>query len=106
MIDGRGAIWSPHAYEPDDLFDYTLGHQIRRTYDFSAAINVGVKEFAPDRLIVLGPGTTLGAPVAQVLVQEGWHGIDSKSAFQARQEVDPYVLSMGIDAQRAIAAGE
>ncbi len=106
MIDGKGRLWSPSAYDPDELYDYTLGAQINETYNFTCAIDVAVKEFAPDRVIVLGPGTTLGAPVAQALICDHWRGIESKTAFTARQKTDPLILSMGICEQRSIVVSE
>jgi [acyl-carrier-protein] S-malonyltransferase len=66
---------------------------------------VSVREFAPDVLIVLGPGDTLGGAVAQSLIAAGWRGLDGKAAFQAVQAADPPVLAMGRDDQRALATG-
>lgn len=103
LIDGRGHIWTPHATDPQALWDYTLGHQIHRYYDFTRAIQVGVKEFAPDKVIITGPGTTLGGAVAQSLIGINWQDIDSKEAFIERQEKDPYILAMGMDDQRKLA---
>ncbi len=101
LIDGRGHIWQPGALEDDALYSYTFDHQITQTYDFSRCIEVAIKEFAPDKLIILGPGTTLGAPVAQTLIQHHWLGLQSKDAFIELQQAEPFVLSMGIDTQRA-----
>lgn len=100
LIDGLGNIWSPNSTDVDALYRYTLGRQIDETFDFSKAIEVSIKEFAPDVIIVLGPGTTLGAPVAQTLIVENWQGLTSKSDFKTRQETAPFVLSMGIQEQR------
>ncbi|MCL6416232.1 ACP S-malonyltransferase [Aestuariirhabdus sp. Z084] len=100
LVDGRGAIWQPYSTEVGALYNYTLGHQVVAPYDFSRAIEVAVKEFAPDRLIITGPGTTLGGSVAQQLVQLGWEGMASKADFIARQHQDPFILSMGYEEQR------
>lgn len=100
LIDGRGHIWQTQASALPLLYAYTLEQQITETYDFSSAIEVAIKEYAPDKLIVLGPGTTLGPPIAQALIQHQWLGLDSKAEFSAMQKNDPFVLSMGIDAQR------
>lgn len=102
MIDGRGAIWMPHSSDPAEIFDYTFGHQVIKPYDFTKAVQVGVKEFAPDALIILGPGTTLGGAVAQSLIKMNWDGIDSKDSFIKRQKSDPYLLAMGIESQRKL----
>ncbi|MCH7742699.1 MAG: ACP S-malonyltransferase [Proteobacteria bacterium] len=102
LIDGRGKIWQPGAYPIDAIYDYTFEHQVCNTYDFSRAIEVCLKEFAPDHLIILGPGTTLGPPVAQELIKQRWLGLSGKSDFISMQEDDPFVLSMGIEAQRQL----
>ena len=100
LIDGRGHTWQPYATDLEALHDYTFGHQVVRPYDFSKAIEVSIKEFSPDRLIILGPGTTSGAPVAQELIKHEWQDITSKNDFKRRQKTDPVVLSMGIEDQR------
>jgi [acyl-carrier-protein] S-malonyltransferase len=103
LIDGRGHVWQSSASDLSALRDYTLGHQITQTYDFTAAIRSAARNFAPDRFIITGPGTTLGSAVAQALISIKWQGIDSKAAFQARQAADPLVISMGREDQRALA---
>ncbi|WP_426416327.1 ACP S-malonyltransferase [Aestuariirhabdus sp. LZHN29] len=100
LIDGRGAIWQPYSTDHKRLHDYTLGHQVVAPYDFTRAIEVALKEFAPDRLIITGPGTTLGGSVAQVLTKLRWEGMGCKADFIARQKQDPFVLSMGYEDQR------
>lgn len=101
-IDGQGKIWSPKAFDPSAIYDYTLGAQLNRTYDFARAVQVAAAEFAPDKIIVLGPGTTLGAPTAQALIANNWRGLSGKADFQARQAENPAILSMGIAEQRAL----
>ncbi|MEH6645725.1 ACP S-malonyltransferase [Sulfitobacter sp.] len=103
LIDGRGHVWQPAAADLSALRSYTLGHQISETYDFTAAIRAAARNFAPDRFIITGPGTTLGSAVSQALISIKWKGIDSKDAFQARQASDPLVISMGRADQRALA---
>jgi [acyl-carrier-protein] S-malonyltransferase len=105
LIDGRGAVWYPGATDPDALRYYTLGHQITQMYDFTVAIQSAARNFAPERFIVTGPGTTLGSAVAQALIAIRWQGLDSKEAFADRQARNPIVLSMGRPDQRAIALG-
>ena len=100
-IDGTGYIWSPKAFNPAAIYVYTLGAQINATYDFTRAVQVAAREFCPDRIAVLGPGTTLGAPVAQALIECGWRGLSGKVDFQARQADDPLLISMGMADQRA-----
>ncbi len=101
-VDGQGRIWSPKAFDSAAMYDYTLGAQINQTYDFSRAVQVAAAEFAPDKIILLGPGTTLGAPTAQSLIASGWRGLSGKADFQTRQTEHPVIVSMGIAEQRAL----
>jgi acyl transferase domain-containing protein len=101
-IDGTGRIWSPKAFDPSAIYDYTFGAQINRTYDFTRAVQVAAREFCPDRIAVLGPGTTLGAPVAQALIACGWRDLKGKTDFQQRQADDPILVSMGMADQRGV----
>lgn len=105
MIDGCGSIWYPGASDPEALWHYTLGRQVTQTYDFALAVQVAAREFAPDYLIVTGPGTTLGGAVAQSLIAIEWQGMTGKGDFVARQATDPVVVSMGMDDQRGLATG-
>jgi [acyl-carrier-protein] S-malonyltransferase len=100
LIDGRGAIWWPHASDSQDLWAYTLGYQVTQTYDFTHAIAIAAREFAPDMFIVTGPGTTLGGAVAQSLILSGWQGMGSKQDFEARQADASLLIAMGRDDQR------
>ena len=100
MIDGRGQIWWPGACDTNALWDYTLGHQVTETYDFTRAILQAAREFAPDVFIVTGPGSTLGGAVAQSLILADWVGLEDKTSFQTRQTQDPVLISMGIEDQR------
>jgi acyl transferase domain-containing protein len=102
LIDGRGAVWWPGATEPAALRLYTLGYQVVEPYDFTRAITTAAREFAPDLFIITGPGTTLGGAVAQSLILADWAGIDTKSAFQARQSASPIIASMGLADQRSL----
>lgn len=102
MIDGRGHIWWPGASDPKALWDYTLGHQVTETYDFTAAITTAAREFAPDMFIVTGPGTTLGGAIAQSLIQADWQGMRNKTDFKEKQDAGPLLVSMGMESQRAL----
>lgn len=104
-IDGTGKIWAPKAFDAEAIYDYTLGAQINRSYDFTRAVQVAAREYCPDRIAVLGPGTTLGAPVAQALIACGWRGLSGKADFQKRQAADPLLVSMGIADQRGVVTG-
>ena len=102
LVDGLGNIWSPWSTNKSELYNYTLDHQIIKPYNFSSSIEVALKEFCPDNIILLGPGNTLGGPVAQVLIDYNWNDLKTKSEFLQNQEENPFVLSMGIDEQRSM----
>lgn len=110
LVDGRGAVWWPGSVDPAALHDYTLGHQVTESYDFTRAITVAAREFAPDLFIVTGPGTTLGGAVAQSLILANWRGMASKADFKARQDgadvFGPVLVSMGMAAQRGLVTAQ
>ena len=106
LIDGRGKIWHGRDADPGELHNYTFGHQVVQPFDFTQAIVSGVREFAPDKIIVLGPGSTLGGAIAQSLIGIGWMGLSSKGDFDALQANDPFLLAMGRADQRAIVTPE
>ena len=102
MIDGLGNIWQPYSTDISKLHRYTLTTQVVDSYDFSRAIEVAIKEFAPEKLIILGPGATLGGAVAQCLIKHQWHGLSNKIEFVNKQKSDPLILSMGLSEQRKL----
>ncbi len=95
LIDGRGHIWMDYATDLEALYDYTLGHQVVAPYDFTQAVTVALKEFCPDRLILLGPGNTLGGSIGQILIENKWKNVSSKADFTNLQKADPFLISMG-----------
>ena len=105
LVDGRGHIWRRFASDPAAIRDYTFGHQILAPYDFALSVQVAVREYAPDVIILPGPGDTLGGAIAQSLIGIGWQGIGSKADFMARQAAEPILLSMGRAEQRALVTG-
>jgi len=100
LIDGRGAIWNPRASNLTTLYEYTLGHQVVETFDFTKAIRTAALEYMPDMFIVLGPGTTLGGATAQGLLLANWRGLNTKTEFKAAQTAQPILASMGMPEQR------
>lgn len=102
MIDGRGCIWQPYSTHLEDLYHYTLGHQVVEPYDFSAAVSVALKEFAPDTVILLGPGSSLGGSIGQVLIANDWLGLKNKAQFTELQAQRPFLLAMGRPDQRSL----
>jgi [acyl-carrier-protein] S-malonyltransferase len=106
MVDGRGHIWRPFASRPDALHRYTFVTQILETYHFTRALQVAMREHAPDRIILLGPGDTLGGAIAQALIAIEWRGLRSKGDFAEMQaSSEPVLLSMGREDQRALVTG-
>ncbi|HPF15406.1 MAG TPA: ACP S-malonyltransferase, partial [Planctomycetota bacterium] len=96
LVDGRGMAWSPWSSDLHKLRAYTLGAQVTQPYNLTASIVTALKEYAPDRLVLLGPGNTLGGICGQVLIQERWQGIDSRAAFTQRQAgPEPILDSLG-----------
>lgn len=104
LIDGRGKVWRRFETETAELWDYTFGHQILEAYDFTAAMIVALREFAPDRVVLLGPGETLGGAIGQAIVELDWLGIGNKSLFSRRQDENPFLVAMGREAQRRLVA--
>jgi malonyl CoA-acyl carrier protein transacylase len=102
LIDGQGKIWQPYSTDSDDLWEYTLGRQVDYYYDFTKAIEVAIKEFAPDKLIILGPGTTLGGATGQSLIKHNWQNMSCKQDFINQQKGAPFVLAMGMNEQRLL----
>jgi malonyl CoA-acyl carrier protein transacylase len=96
LIDGRGARWTPWATDPGELRDYTLGEQLTEPYRFATSLHVAMREYAPELLVLAGPGTSLGSIVGSVVVAEGYRGLRSRAALEATQgSSQPLVLSMG-----------
>ncbi len=100
LTDGRGYTFRPFSADPVSLRDYTLDHQVVETFDLGAAVQSALAHTAPDVVIALGPGNPLGGPLARILVGAGQFGIRTRAAFEARQAVDPVLLSFGLAPQR------
>jgi acyl transferase domain-containing protein len=94
LIDGRGARWTPWSTDPDALREYSLDEQLTTPNRFAAAMRVALREEAPDRLVLTGPGSSLAGICGQVIAAEGYGAIRSRTDFEARQARDPLVLSM------------
>jgi [acyl-carrier-protein] S-malonyltransferase len=95
LIDGRGARWTPWSTSPAALAKYTLGEQLTEPYRFGSSLRVALREYAPDMLVLPGPGNSLGAICGQVIVAEGYRRIRSRKAFEAAQSGRrPLVVSM------------
>ncbi len=95
LVDGRGHIWQDYATDLNELYNYTFEHQVIRPYDFTKSITVCLKEFCPDRLILLGPGNTLGGAIGQIMIENKWMNIASKTDFSELQKQNPFLISLG-----------
>ena len=93
LVDGMGKIWKPKITDLNNLWEYTLTHQVTQTYHFTNMIRSALRNFAPDVLICLGPGNSIGSAVAQVCIQEKWWGLNNKSDFTQLQKEHPKILS-------------
>lgn len=105
LVDGAGRVWRPRAADPDALRAYTLGEQVVAAFDLGLAIRVALREYAPELIVLAGPGSNLGGAIAQTLIAEGWAGIRSREDFLERQSNNPVLLSMGRPDQRALVTG-
>lgn len=95
LIDGQGHIWPNLPVNPELLRYYTLQSQVSSDYDFKTAVQVAVREFAPEVLLLLGPGSALGGAVAQSLIEINWHGLRSKADFSALQASEsPFLIQL------------
>lgn len=94
LIDGRGVRFTPGASSLEALRAYTLGAQVDTPYDFTASVRVALREYAPARLVLPGPGNTLGGVCAQILIAERWRGLTCKADFEAAQAAEPLLESL------------
>ncbi len=102
LVSGHGDLFRPRWASPDALRAYTLGAQVYEPYDFTTSVGTALRHTAADVVIALGPGNALGGPLAAILVNEGWHGLQSRADFDAVQASDePVLLSFGMPDQRA-----
>ena len=95
LVDGRGVRFTPWSTDPAELAEHTLRGQGSTTYDFATSLRVALREYAPDVVLLPGPGGSLGGACAQVAVAEGYRGLRSRSEFEAAQAgATPLLLSM------------
>lgn len=99
LVDGTGRIWTPYATQIEQLRAYTFQTQVTDCFDFSLAVQVAVKEFCPERIILLGPGNALASAVIQAIIAIGWRGLHSKDDFKAQQQQEPWLLAFGDEQQ-------
>jgi [acyl-carrier-protein] S-malonyltransferase len=102
LIDGRGRIHRPRWASPADLWEYTLGAQVVDVYDLTTSVRTALRHCGADLVVALGPGNSLGAALASILVAEGWGGCRDRASFDARQAQDPLLLAFGVTKQRQL----
>ena len=102
LVDGTGRVHRAHA-DPEELRRYTLTTQVTETFDLTACLRVGLGEYAPDAVLLPGPGGSLGSAVAQVMIETGWRGLrDRKDFADAQAGEQPLLISMNRPEQRAL----
>jgi [acyl-carrier-protein] S-malonyltransferase len=95
LVDGRGVRFTPWSTDPAALAAQSLVSQAEAPYDFARAFRVALREYAPEVILLPGPGASLGAACAQLIVAEGYRGIRSRTEFEAVQAGPaPILLSM------------
>lgn len=95
LIDGRGYRFTPWSTDPAELARVTLRDLGRTTYDVGAGIGVALREYAPDVLLLAGPGGSIGAAAAQLVVMEGYRGLRTRADLEATQDGPaPLILSL------------
>lgn len=95
IIDGAGNRHTPWSTDPGRLAAHSLVGHAEAPYDFARAFRVALREYAPDVVLLPGPGSTLGAPCAQLIVAEGYRGIRSRTELEAVQAgPSPLLLSV------------
>ena len=100
LVAGDGRIFGRWS-DPKAVLNYTLGAQVTDTYDFSLCIRAALGDFAPEAIVLPGPGDTLGGPIAQTMIELGWRGLRDKQDFLDAQGSDnPVLFSMAWPKQR------
>lgn len=95
IVDGRGVRFTPLSTDPSHLAEQSLVGLAEAPYDFARAFRVALREYAPDVVLLPGPGATLGTACAQLIVAEGYRGIRSRTELEAVQAgPSPLLLSM------------
>jgi [acyl-carrier-protein] S-malonyltransferase len=95
LVDGAGRRHTPWSADPAELARITLEEHPVTRHDTATAVRVALREHAPDVLLLPGPGGSLGAACAHLVVAEGYRGIRSRDDFeQAQRSEVPILLSM------------
>ena len=84
-IAGELHWFTPWSTDPADLAEQTLRVQGATSYDFAAGMRVALRDYAPDVVLLAGPGGSLGGACAQIVVMERYRGISTRGEFEAAQ---------------------
>jgi [acyl-carrier-protein] S-malonyltransferase len=102
LAAGDGRIFGRWA-SVEEILDYTLRSQVVDPYDFTKSIKSALCDFAPDVVVLPGPGDTMGNPVATTMIKIGWRGLRDKRDFKEAQSSDsPVIISMSRENQRRL----
>lgn len=101
LVLGNGALVTPWSADPAALAAYTLREQVVTPFRVATAIRTGLRELAPDAIVLTGPGESIGGSLGAAILAEGWRGVRGRAAFRDRQSSDPVLLSLARPAQRA-----
>lgn len=93
LVDGHGTVHRPWSADPEALRAYTLGAQVTEPFDLRTAVRTALRHCAPDVVVALGPGNSLGGPLVAMLLEEGWRGARTREAFDALEP--PALMSLG-----------
>lgn len=95
IVDGRGVRFTPWSTDPAELAAVSTSGQGGTTYDFAASLGVALREYAPDVVLMAGPGGSLGSACAQLVVMERYRGLRTRAEFEAAQAgPSPLLLSL------------
>ena len=95
LVDGRGIRFTPWSTDVPALRDYTLAAQVTTPYDLTTSVRVILNEYAPARVVLPGPGNTLGGVSGQIAAGLGWRAIRTRADFDRVQaSAQPLVVSL------------
>ena len=102
MVGGDGEHYGL-TVSPAAIARYTLTTQVTDTFDLNLCLRAAMGEHGPDAVLLPGPGNSLGAATAQILIQLGWRGLRDRRDFEEVQASPrPLVISMDRPEQRAL----
>ena len=101
LVLGNGALVTPWSADPAALATYTLREQVVTPLRLAAAVRVGLRELAPEVIVLAGPGESIGGSLGAGILAEGWRGLRDRDAFKERQAADPVLIATARAEQRA-----